>query len=317
MWRTLFKIYVMNTEKKLKVLVYGATGSQAAAVPTHLLKRGHQPYVLTRTTDKAAHHAQAGAIVVEGDMADADCLRELSEGIDAVSLLIPFFANPAEVANYGRRAIDAAKAAGVKLLVWNTSGAILPIRTGNPAIDVRIDVRDYLQASGLPYIILQPSVYLENLLGPWTAPFVANEDRVAYPAPSDMPVSWIASNDVSEFVVAALEHPELAGANWPISGLENPDGPALARAFSEGLGRTVEYYAMPPQDFGGILDQLFGPGAGAAAANEYQRMWDFPEQRPSFQADMQPVLEKLPVKMTSISEWVAQHKSLFSATVPA
>ncbi|CCH51487.1 NmrA-like family domain-containing protein 1 [Fibrisoma limi BUZ 3] len=306
----------MDTNKKLKVLVYGATGSQAGAIPTRLLERSHQPYVLTRSAHKAAHHAQAGATVVEGDMADANRLRELSEGMDAVSLLIPFFANPAEVINYGRQAIDAAKAAGVNLLAWNTSGFILPVRTGNPSIDVRIDILDYLQRSGLPYIVLQPSVYLENLLGPWTAPFVANENRVAYPAPSDMPISWIASDDVSALVVAALERPELAGANWPISGLENPDGPALARAFSEGLGRSVDYYAMPPRDFGGILDQLFGPGAGAAAASEYQRMWDFPDQRPNFQVDMQPVLDKLPVRMTSISEWVAQHKAVFAAPVP-
>lgn len=302
----------MTTNKKLKVLVYGATGSQAGAVPSYLLRAGHQPYVLTRTAPKAARHAGGGAIVVEGDMADANRLHELSKGMDAVALLIPFFANPAGVADYGRRAIDAAKAAGVSLLVWNTSGVILPERTGNPSIDVRIDIRNYLLESGLPHIILQPSVYLENLLGPWTAPFVANEDRVAYPAPADMPISWIASDDVSALVVAALERPDLAGANWPVSGLANPTGPELAQAFTKGLGRDVAYYAMPPQDFGAILDQAFGPGAGTAAASEYQRMWDFPEQRPQFQADMVPVLEELHVPMTTISEWVARHKAAFS-----
>ena len=307
----------MNTTQKLKVLVYGATGSQAATVPTHLLRAGHQPYVVTRDPAKAAHHAQAGATVVEADLADVARLRELSEGMDAVALLLPFFANPVEVANYGRHAIDAAKAAGVKLLVWNTSGAILPVRTGNLAIDVRHDIRDYLQQSGLPHIILQPSVYLENLLGPWTAPFVARHDQVAYPVPPDMPISWIASDDVSALVAAAIERPELAGANWPVSGLENSIGSALAEAFSAGLGRSVAYYAMPPQEFGAILDQAFGPGAGTAAATEYQRMWDFPEQRPNFLADMQPVLAQLPVPMTSIPEWVAQHRAAFTAPVPA
>ncbi|MGA0560185.1 SDR family oxidoreductase [Larkinella sp. VNQ87] len=307
----------MNTDQKLNVLVYGATGSQAGTVPQLLLQKGHQPYVLTRTADKAAHHARAGAIVVEGDLTDADRLRQLSDGMDAVSLLIPFFADPTQVVDYGRRAIDAAKAAGVKLLVWNTSGAILPTRTGNLSLDVRIDIRDYLQASGLPFIILQPSVYLENLLGPWTAPFVQNENRVAYPVPEDMPVSWIASEDVSKLVVAALERPDLAGTNWPISGLENPNGRALAQAFSEGLNRSIQYYPMPPQEFGAILDQLFGPGAGAAAASEYQRMWDFPEHRPNFQADMQPVLAELPVQMTLVHEWVARHQAVFEAVFPA
>jgi uncharacterized protein YbjT (DUF2867 family) len=307
----------MNTDKmpsvaRLKVLVYGATGSQAQTVPTHLLRAGHQPYVLTRSADTAAHHAQAGAIVVEGDMADAARLHELSEGMDAVSLLIPAFANPAEVANYGRQAIDAAKAAGVKLLVWNTSGPILPVRTGNPADDVRLDVQQHLLDSNLPHIILQPGVYMENLLGPWTLPFVINEDRVAYPTPADMPVGWIASDDVSALVAAALQRPDLAGSNWPISGLESPDGPALAQAFSEGLGRKLTYYAMPPQDFGAIVNRLFGPGAGDAVAAGYQRMHDDPAQRPNHRADMTPVLAELPVAMTSISQWVAQHKAAFS-----
>ena len=72
------KTSIMNTDKNLKILVYGATGSQAQTVPTHLLRAGHQPYVLTRSADKTAHHAQAGTAVVEGDMADADRLRELS-----------------------------------------------------------------------------------------------------------------------------------------------------------------------------------------------------------------------------------------------
>ncbi|HLL93617.1 MAG TPA: NmrA family NAD(P)-binding protein [Spirosoma sp.] len=307
----------MRTDKKLNVLVYGATGSQAGAVPTYLLQAGHQPYVLTRTADKAAHHAQAGAIVVEGDTKDAARLRKLSEGMDAVSLLVPAFADPSQVADYGRRAIDGAKAAGVKLVVWNTGGAILPQRTGNPSLDARIDVRDYLQQSGLPHIILQPSVYLENLLGPWTRPFVVNENRVAYPVPADMPISWIATDDVCALVVAALQRPDLSGANWPISGLENADGLALSRAFSKGLGRSITYYAMSPQDFGNILEEQFGPGAGASVAREYQRMWDFPEQRPNFQADMEPVLSKLPIQMTAISEWVTQHEAVFSTPVHA
>jgi hypothetical protein len=81
------------------------------------------------------------------------------------------------------------------------------------------------------------------------------------------------------------------------------------------LGRSIDYYAMPPNDFGAILNQLFGPGAGAAAASEYQRMWDFPDQRPNFRADMQPVLEKLPVTMTRISEWVSKHKDAFFSPV--
>jgi uncharacterized protein YbjT (DUF2867 family) len=304
----------MKAHHPLKVLVYGATGAQAATVPAHLLAAGHQPHVFTRSAAKAS--VPPGAVVVEGDLADAARLRAVSAGMDAVSLLLPFFAPPAEALRYGRQAIDAARAAGVRLLVWNASGFIPAEPTGNPAIDLRLELRDYLQRSGLPHVIVQPSVYLENLLGPWTAPYVAQQDQVAYPVPPDMPVSWIAAADVSALVAAALARPELAGRSWRVSGLANPDGAALAQAFSEGLGRPVAYYAMPPRDFGAVLDEAFGPGAGAAAASEYQRLWDHPQQRPDFQADMQPVLQQLPVPMTSISAWVRRHRHVFSPAVP-
>lgn len=307
----------MHTDHKLKILVYGATGAQAAALPAQLLAAGHQPYVFTRSAARAAAHAQAGAVVVEGDMADAARLRAASTGMDAVSLLVPFFAQPAEALRYGQQAIDAAQAAGVPLLVWNSSGFIPAEPSGNPAIDVRLELREYLRRSGLPHIILQPSVYLENLLGPWTAPYVARHGQVAYPVPADMPISWIAAQDVSALVAAALVRPELAGHSWRVSGLSNPDGAALAQAFSQGLGRPLAYYAMPPQDFGAVLDQAFGPGAGAAAASEYQRLWDDPQQRPDFQADMAAVLQHLPVPMTRISHWVAQHRAAFSLPVGA
>jgi hypothetical protein len=113
-------------------------------------------------------------------------------------------------------------------------------------------------------------------------------------------------------VAASLQRPDLAGSNWPISGLESPDGPALAQAFSEGLGRQLTYYPMLPQDFGAILNGLFGPGAGDEVAAAYQQMWDDPTQRPNYRADMTPVLAQLPVRMTSISQWVATHRAAFS-----
>src|SRR5687767_14550934 len=95
----------------LKVLVYGATGSQAAPVVHELLRRGHKPYVVTRSAEKAAPLAAAGAEVVVADMGDRARLVEASRGMDGVALLIPFFINPADAPAFGRNAIDAAREA--------------------------------------------------------------------------------------------------------------------------------------------------------------------------------------------------------------
>jgi uncharacterized protein YbjT (DUF2867 family) len=296
--------------ESLKVLVYGATGSQASPVVYELLRRGHHPVVVTRSPEKAAPLAAAGAEVAVADMGDSARLEEISQGVDAVALLIPFFVNPAAAPAFGRNAIDAARAAGVRLLVWNTSGPMPPELTGDPGIDVRVQTADYLRASGVPHIIIQPTAYAENLLGPWTAPFVANENRVAYPNPPEARVGWIASADVGALMVAALERPELAGRAFPVSGLENASGPELAEAFTEGLGRPISYHPLPPRAFGAILDGVFGPGAGAAAAAQYERAWES-GQFPQMHVDMAPVLAELPVRMRTLREWVAEHAAVF------
>lgn len=296
----------------MNVLVYGAAGSQQFPVIEALLNKGAVVYATTHTEANLQKLTQAGATALLADMSDANRLNEISRGIDAISFLVPFFlANPSDGFTYAKNAIDAAIANNVKLLVWNSSGFILPVKIGNPAIDVRIDIANYLEESGLPYIIIQPSVYAENLLGPWTAPYVINEKKVAYPTPEDMPIAWIATKDVAALVAEAIFKPELAGKSFLVSGIENLRGNELAQKFSIGLNQTISYYALPPKDFGQILDGLFGAGAGKGAEDMYQQIADTKQYPVMFSPDMSSVLEQLPVKMTSIEDWVSQHSQVF------
>lgn len=114
------------TDNTQRVLVYGATGSQSGPLVGALLARGYQPVVLTRDTTRATALAAAGAEIVEGNMGDRARLIDISQGIDAVMLLIPFaLANPADGITYGRNVIDAARAAGVRRIIWNASGPVV------------------------------------------------------------------------------------------------------------------------------------------------------------------------------------------------
>jgi uncharacterized protein YbjT (DUF2867 family) len=297
----------------MKVLVYGAAGSQQFPVIHALLSKGAEVYAVTHSEANIERLNQSGARAVLADMADAARLNEITAGMDAVSLLIPFFlANPADGLTYATNAINAAVSQSVKLLVWNTSGFILPGKIGNPAMDVRIDIVDYLKKSGLPHIVIQPSVYAENLLGPWTAPFVANEKKVAYPTPAEMPIGWIATRDVAALVAEAVYHPELAGESFLVSGTENLTGKQLAEKFTIGLGESITYYPLPPKEFGKILDNLYGAGAGKGAEEMYQRIADSKQYPVMYAPDMPDVLKKLPVSLTSIEDWVRQNKAAFT-----
>ncbi len=308
----------MAANDGMKVLVYGGTGSQSAGVVWSLLEKGHTPYVLTRNPQKAAAMVQAGAQTVVGDMADTALLRQASEGMDAVSLMVPaFLDNPMNGPQYFRNAVDAARDAGVPLIVFNTSGGLPTRRIGIPMLDMRLDLVEYLKASGVPYIVIAPTGYLENMLGPWTRPGIAEQDELAYPNPAETRVGWIASADVGKLMVAALEHPELADAVIAVSGVENLSGPELAEQVGRGLGRPISYREMPLEEFGAYFDRMFGPGAGEGAQAGYRLQRENPDLMVMW-TDMGPVLEQLSVTMTSVEEWARQMAPAFTpgATMP-
>ena len=299
-------------EGRKRVLVYGATGSQAAPVARRLLEEGWHIRVLSRDPGKAGWLAEAGAEVIEGDMGAPESLREASAGMDAVFLLVPFFVGSPDAGEaYGKNAVDAAREAGVGLIVWNASGEIPPEKTGNPGFDLRIEVLEHLRDSGVPYIALEPTAYMENFLGPWTAPEVAEKDVFAYPTPNEVKMQWVATDDVAAFAVEALGRPELNGNSFKVCGPERLNGEEISARFGAALGREVSFRPMPPKEFGGILDDAFGPGAGEAAARGYEMAYQNPEMF-STNIDVSPTLEKLPVELTTLESWVRQHREIFS-----
>ena len=299
-----------------KVLVYGATGSQGSPVARRLLEAGFAVRVITRNPQGAGWLGEAGVEVVEGDLGDAGSLRAASEGMDAVFLLVPFFNREADGGlGYGRNAIDTAREAGVRLIVWNPSGEIPPQKSGNPGFDVRVGVLEHLEESGVPYVVLQPTAYMENFLGPWTAPEIAEKGVFAYPTPNEVKMQWIATEDVARYVVEAMKHPDVADVNLKTTGPEKLDGEEVAERFGRALGREISFRAMPPKEFGEIIDRAF-PGMGEPAAQGYEMAYQNPEMF-STNVDLDAALEKLPIKPTMLEEWVAEHAAAFGARTGA
>ncbi len=207
--------------------------------------------------------------------------------------------------------IDAAKANGVGKIVWNTSGWLLPHKMGIPGEDVKLDIRDYLENSGVNYVVIQPTIYMENLMGPFCAPFVKNEKKLAYPPPEAMPIGWIATKDVSAFVVGAIYNTDLKADDFHISGQEDLKGNDLAERFSKGLGEKIAYHTQPAKEFGDMLKPFVGEAGAAGVTSYYDGLQNASEYPPKFNPEMSKVLEKLPVKMTLMENWVRSNKMAF------
>jgi uncharacterized protein YbjT (DUF2867 family) len=290
------------------ILTYGAGGVQGAPVAHGLLQAGYRVRALVRDPGKYGTLDQAGAEVVAGDLSDPGSVQAATHGVDKVFLMLPFSGggNPLE---YAQTAIDAAREVGVKLLVLNTSGQTPKQPTGLPMLDYRIYLEAMLRGSGVPNIILRPTAYLENLLGPWVLPRLQAEQLLAYPVEAERAVSWIAAQDLGRFAVAALGRPDLAGRAFDLGGPQALRGADLAQAFSQALGYQVAYQAISPEAFGAMLGRIMGPEAEAGIVAAYRAGAAAPPD--AMVVEMAEVLKEVPILQTTAEEWVRQHAALF------
>jgi len=148
-------------------------------------------------------------------------------------------------------------------------------------------------------------------MGPFCAPFVKKEKKLAYPTPQAMPIGWIASRNVSAFVVEAIYNTPLKADTFQISGEENLSGNDLAEQFSKGIGEKTVYYTQPAKEFGDILKPFVGEAAATGVASYYESLQNATEYPPKFNPNMSEVLKKLPVKMTSLEQWAKENKDYF------
>ncbi len=255
-------------EKKNKVLVYGAGGVQGGAVAHKLLKEGYTVHTIVRSSDKAAQLKKEGITAFVGDLSDAGSLASAHDGVSKVFLLLPVDFNVERVRQFIRNTVDTAKNANIKLLVINTSGFVPDDITDVTAIDIKRELIAYVKQSGIPFIILQPTFYLENFL----IPGVVGNQTLAYPVPADKAIAWISMDDAAAYGVYALNHPELAGQTLHIVGPEEQTGNQLAEQFSAIMDREIQFSPLPVEAFEEALGPVLGKETAAGLADSYKWM---------------------------------------------
>jgi NAD(P)H dehydrogenase (quinone) len=281
------------------VLVYGAAGAQGSAIVRAALAAGATVRVLLR--QGTANPFGDAVDIVRGDLADPARLHLASLGVDKVVLMLPQIADRMMVAQFGRNAIDAAKAAAVKLLVLNTSGPVPPARTGVAAIDAKVDLEAYLRASEISSIIVRPTLYMGNVSAPWSAPAIVHNGVFAYPLPADFQVTWISWEDLAAYIVEGLKRPDLAGRAFNVGGPEVLTGTGIAAELSIAVGRPVAYVPVPLADFAAALNAAFGSRMGDEITAFYA--WIQKQAVSPLAVDPKPALTELPIRPTAFAEW--------------
>lgn len=252
------------------VSIFGATGAQGAPVVREALARGMAVRAVARDAAKVAQaHPKAQAVAATLDN-EASLVAALT-GVDAAFLHLPMPTGPDAQQTWLTAFIGAAHKAKLPLLVYTTGGATGERFPSSVIIEGGTAGMNALLGCGIPTSVLQPVVYLENLLPPIFMPRLHTEGVLDYPPlPRDLKVQWTSHDDQARIVAAALDRPDLAGKAYEIGTPDALTGDDLAALLGDHFGRPVHFDPMTPDAFGLRVGNAIGnPGAAFALADSY------------------------------------------------
>jgi uncharacterized protein YbjT (DUF2867 family) len=230
----------------LSVLVTGATGQQGGALARVLLNKGHRVRAFVRRPDspEAKELERLGARLAEGNLEEPSTIEDAAKGMDAVFIVAtPFEAGMEAETRHGIAAAEAAKAAGVGHLVYS-SVANADKDTAIPHFESKRKVEEHIEGLGVPYTIVAPVYFMDNLLAPWTLPQL-KEGRFPMALPSSRPLQQIALSDIAAFTGVVLENrEEFVGRRLDIASDELV-GEEVAEVLTRVTGREIHYVELP------------------------------------------------------------------------
>jgi uncharacterized protein YbjT (DUF2867 family) len=216
------------------ILVTGAAGKTGQAVIRALSRRGQAVRAFVHRPEQAALVTAVGAEqVAVGDMNSQAAVNEAVREIRAAYHICPNMC-PSEL-EIGQVMLKAAREAGIEHLVYHS--VLHPQVEAMPHHWQKMRVEERLIESGLSYTILQPAVYMQNILGHWSR--IVAQGVYAVPYAVSTRLSLVDLEDVAEAAAIVLTEPGHAGATYELAGAEVLDQMEVAAILEQGLGRPV------------------------------------------------------------------------------
>jgi NAD(P)H dehydrogenase (quinone) len=217
------------------ILITGAGGQTGLAVLAALKARGTPVRCFSSNESSAARLLARGADeTVVGDLADSAALRKATAGIRAIYHIAPNMSER-EIA-MGKAAIAAARAASVERVVYHS--VIFPYLHALPHHWDKLAVEEILVEERIPYTILQPTMYMQNVTLSWEQ--IARQGMYAQPYSADRPMGLVDLEDVAAVAAAALLDDGHLGATYELCSGDSLTRREMASIMAAALGRPVE-----------------------------------------------------------------------------
>jgi uncharacterized protein YbjT (DUF2867 family) len=293
------------------VTVFGASGRQGQAQIRCLLAAGYRTRAVSRHPAIFDAPAFAGVTVVPADYADSHSLARACDGADAVFFQPPQAERPDLVLGHAERLAAAARAAGVGRLVLNSTMWAPDAPCGQPMYDLVLAIENVVAASGVPLVVLRPTVFMDNWLTAFAKPALVLERKYRYPHKPGLHYSPIALDDLAQFMVAALTRDAWVGRRLRVAGPETLTPPQVADILSAAMRVPITYEYQTPRDFGLYVHSLMGAATGLdreAYAAYFADFYDFNNDSPHrpFFFDVAPLLAEVPIRLETFRDWAGR-----------
>ena len=252
------------------ILITGAAGKTGRCVIRELAASGVRVRALVH------HEAQRQSVegigvaeVLAGDLTDRRIMEKAVLGVRAV-YHIPPNVHPDEV-TIGKTVIAAAQAAGVEHFVYHS--VLHPQIEAMPHHWLKMRVEEHLFSCGLPFTILQPTAYMQNLLAQWDTWVEEGWFRVPYPVETRL--SLVDLNDVAEVARRVITEEGHAGATYELVGTLPMSQIEVAGILSAVLERRVNAETTPLDVWKRGAQEA---GLGSYAIDTLMKMFDYYDQ---------------------------------------
>jgi NAD(P)H dehydrogenase (quinone) len=216
------------------ILVTGASGKTGRAIIKLLRNAGQPVRAMVHHSQQIAPLQNAGVNdVLIGDLQAQADLEKACNGIRALYHICPNV-HPEEIA-IARIAITAARKQGVERFVYHS--VLHPQIEAMPHHWNKLRVEELLFTSGIPFTILQPCAYMQNVQGYW--PQIT--DKGIYPVPYavEARMSMVDLEDVAQTAVEVLVQPGYENGCFELCGPEALSQTEIASVLSQNLDREV------------------------------------------------------------------------------
>jgi len=307
---------------KKTIAVVGATGAQGGGLARAILADPDDSFAARAITrdagsEKARELARLGAEVVTADIDDEASITKALRGAHSAYFVTFFWAHFSPEKEKAEALIlaKAAKAAGVKHVIWSTledsrkwiplTDDRMPTLQGKykvPHFDAKGESDHLFTEHGVPTTFLLTSFYWENLIYFGMGPKRGPDGKLVFTLPmGDKKLPSIAAEDIGRCAYGVFkEGAELIGKTIGIAG-EHLTGEQMANSLGKALGEPVRYNAITPEAFRG----LGFPGADDLG-NMFQFNRDFADD--FCRARNLGVSRSLNPALQNFGTWLAEHK---------